>query len=90
MKPPPIDVDRHLNTPVTGSDSGEVSPGEDAEAFLATQKEIILSDAVVRPVAERYNLLQRESQLDRLGNENIHRKMDAPITLKYLDVTRPL
>lgn len=85
-----IDVDRHVNTTITGPESDPVSPGEDAEAFLATQKEIILSDAVVRPVAERYNLLQLESQLDKLGNENIHRKMDAPITLKYLDVTRPL
>ena len=85
-----IDVDRHLNTNVVGPETDPVSPGEDAEAFLATQKEIILSDAVVRPVAERYNLLQLESQLDRLGGENIRRKLGAPITLKYLDVTRPL
>ena len=85
-----IDVDRHLNTSVVGPETDSVSPGEDAEAFLATQKEIILSDAVVRPVAERYNLLQLESQLDRLGGENIRRKLGAPITLKYLDVTRPL
>lgn len=85
-----IDVDRHLNTSVVGPETDPVSPGEDAEAFLATQKEIILSDAVVRPVAERYDLLHLESQLDRLGGENIRRKLGAPITLKYLDVTRPL
>ena len=85
-----IDVDRHLNTTPIGPESDSVSPGEDAEAFLATQKEIILSDAVVRPVAERYNLLQVESQLDQLGGENVRRKLGAPITLKYLDVTRPL
>jgi succinoglycan biosynthesis transport protein ExoP len=85
-----IDVDRHMNTNVVGPESAQVSPGEDAEAFLATQREIILSDAVVRPVAEHYNLLQLESQLDRLGGENIRRKLGAPITLKYLDVSRPL
>ena len=85
-----IDVDRHQTSVIVGNDTDQVAPGEDAEAFLATQKEIILSDSVVRPVAEKYNLLQAESQLDRLGNENIHRKMNAPITLKYLDVTRPL
>ncbi len=85
-----IDVDRHLNTSIVGPDSDAVAPGEDAEAFLATQKEIILSDAVVRPVAERYDLLRKESQLDKLGGENIRRKLGAPITLKYLDVSRPL
>jgi len=85
-----IDVDRHMNTNVVGPESAQVSPGEDAENFLATQREIILSDAVVRPVAEHYNLLQLENQLDRLGGENIRRKLGAPITLKYLDVTRPL
>ncbi len=85
-----IDVDRHMNQTVVGPETDSVSPGEDAEAFLATQKEIILSDAVVRPVAERYNLLALESQLDRLGGENVRRKLGAPITLKYLDVTRPL
>ena len=85
-----IDVDRHMNQTVVGPETDSVSPGEDAEAFLATQKEIILSDAVVRPVAERYNLLALESQLDQLGGENVRRKLGAPITLKYLDVTRPL
>jgi succinoglycan biosynthesis transport protein ExoP len=85
-----IDVDRHINQTVVGPEQSPVSSGDDVEAFLATQREIILSDAVVRPVAERYNLLQLESQLDRLGGENIRRKLGAPITLKYLDVTRPL
>jgi capsular exopolysaccharide synthesis family protein len=85
-----IDVDRHIPTNVVGSETSQVSAGEDADAFLATQMEIIQSDAVLRPVAERYNLLQRESQLDRLGSESIRRKTDAPIFLKQLKVTRPI
>ena len=85
-----IDVDRRTNTNVVGPESSQISAGDDAESFLATQREIILSDAVVRPVAEHYNLLQLESQFDRLGGENIRRKLGAPITLRYLDVTRPL
>jgi succinoglycan biosynthesis transport protein ExoP len=86
-----IDVDRHIPTTVVGQDAGgQISPGEDSENFLATQQEIIQSDAVLRPVAERYNLLQRESQLDRLGSDSIRRRTDAPITLKQLRVTRPL
>ena len=86
-----IDVDRHIPTNVVGSDNaGQVSAGEDADAFLATQMEIIQSDAVLRPVAERYNLLQLESQLDRLGSESIRRKTDAPIFLKQLKVNRPI
>jgi capsular exopolysaccharide synthesis family protein len=85
-----IDVDRQIPNNVVGPETGTVSPGEDAEAYLTTQIEIIQSDAVLRPVAERYNLLQLESQLDQLGSESIRRKTDAPIFLKQLTVTRPL
>jgi len=85
-----IDVDRHIPTNVVGPETSQVSAGEDADAFLATQMEIIQSDAVLRPVAERYSLLQKESQLDRLGGESIRRKTDAPIFLKQLKVSRPI
>lgn len=85
-----IDVDRQIPNNVVGPETGTVSPGEDADAYLTTQIEIIQSDSVLRPVAERYNLLQLESQLDRLGSESIRRKTDAPIFLKQLTVTRPL
>jgi succinoglycan biosynthesis transport protein ExoP len=84
-----IDVDRRIPTNVVGADTTQVAPGEDADAFLATQEEIIQSDAVLRPVNERYGLLQRESQLDHLGSESIRRKTDAPIFLKQLKVSRP-
>ena len=85
-----INVDRHISTTVVGPETSQVSDSEDADSFLATQREIILSDAVVRPVAEQYNLLQAESQLDRLGGDSIRRKLGAPITLKQLEVTRPI
>jgi succinoglycan biosynthesis transport protein ExoP len=85
-----IDVDRHIPTNVVGPETSQVSAGEDADAFLATQMEIIQSDAVLRPVAERYSLLLKESQLDRLGGESIRRKTDAPIFLKQLKVSRPI
>jgi capsular exopolysaccharide synthesis family protein len=85
-----IDVDRRADTSVVGPESAQVSNGDDADSYLATQREIILSDAVVRPVAERYNLLQLESQFDRLGGENIRRKLGAPISLKQLEVNRPI
>jgi capsular exopolysaccharide synthesis family protein len=85
-----IDVDRRIPNNVVGPDSSQGSSGDDADAFMATQMEIIQSDSVLRPVAQRYNLLQRESQLDHLGGESIRRKTDAPVFLKQLRVTRPL
>ena len=60
------------------------------DQFMATQQSLLLADTILRPVAERYNLLQRESQLDRLGSESIRRKTDAPIFLKQLKVNRPI
>ena len=85
-----IDVDRRAPAGVIGQEANQGSPYEDADAFLATQVELIQSDAVLRPVADRFNLLQRESQLEKLPAEKARRKTDAPIYLKQLKVTRPL
>ena len=85
-----IDVDRHIPTNVVGPESSPMSDGDDADAFMATQMEIIQSDSVLRPVAERFHLLQREKQLEHLGGESIRRKTDAPVFLGQLRVTRPL
>ena len=85
-----INVDRHVNNNVVGPESNQISAGEDTENYIDTQMEVIQSDSVLRPVAERYNLLQLESQLEHLGSENMRRKIGAPIALKQLHVTRPL
>jgi capsular exopolysaccharide synthesis family protein len=59
----------------------------DAESFLASQIKMVQSDSVVRPVAERYQLLEKEKQFKKAEDEG--RAKDAPIVLKNLKVTRP-
>ena len=39
---------------------------DDGDQFMATQMELLQSDAVLRPVAQRFHLLERESQLEKL------------------------
>ncbi len=85
-----IDVDRHAPSGVIGQEANQGSSVEDSDAFLATQVELIQSDAVLRPVADHFNLLQRESQLEKLPAEKARKKSDAPIYLKQLKVSRPL
>ena len=85
-----IDVDRRVPSGVIGQEATPGTTGDDGDAFMATQMELIQSDAVLRPVAERFRLLEKESQLEKLGEENARRKADAPVYLKYLKITRPL
>lgn len=85
-----IDVDRRVPIGIIGQEASQASSGDDADAFMATQMELIQADAVVRPVAEKFNLLQRESQLEKLAKDGVRRKTDAPVYLRQLKVTRPV
>jgi succinoglycan biosynthesis transport protein ExoP len=84
-----VDVDRRAPSGVIGQEASQVSSVNDADQFLATQIELIQSDAVLRPVAMRYNLLHRESQLDKLDAEKTEQKTNAPVLLSKLKITRP-
>lgn len=86
-----IDVDRRAPEGVIGREAGEISSSaDDADQFMATQQELIQSDAVLRPVAQRFNLLDRENQLQNLPADKARQKTNAPIFLKQLRVTRPV
>lgn len=85
-----IDVDRRIPNGVIGQEAAQGPAGDDGDAFMATQMELIQSDAVLRPVAERFKLLEKESQLEKLGEESARRRADAPVFLKYLKITRPI
>ncbi len=85
-----IDVDRRVPSEIIGQNASAAASSEDADQFMATQMELIQSDAVLRPVARHFNLLQRESQLERLGPDQARRKADAPMYLKQLKVARPV
>src|SRR5450759_4184994 len=82
-----VDVDRQAPQGVMGQDAIRNTPN-DADQFLATQVKLIQSDAVLRPVAEKYKLLEKENQLpdDKKKSINVE---DAPILLRKLKVTRP-
>jgi capsular exopolysaccharide synthesis family protein len=85
-----IDVDRAAPNDVVGPQANQTtSSSDDSDSFMATQIEIVKSDAVLRPVAERYRLLEREDQIDGSSAEKSRRKSDAPVNLKRLKVTRP-
>jgi succinoglycan biosynthesis transport protein ExoP len=86
-----VDVDRRIPVGVVGQEAnpGAVS-GDDADAFMATQTELIQSDAVLRSVADRFHLRERELQLSKLAPENARRKSDAPVYLKQLKIKRPI
>jgi capsular exopolysaccharide synthesis family protein len=82
-------VDRQEAKNIVGRDSESSAVSTfDAEQFLATQIRMIQADSVVRPVAQRYNLLERENQLTEDKDKNA-KATDAPILLKKLKVSRP-
>jgi succinoglycan biosynthesis transport protein ExoP len=84
-----IDIDRHAPSGIFGQEASQLSQLNDSDQFLATQIELIQSDAVLRSVAARYNLLERERQLENLDTDKIQRKMNSPVLLKKLKINRP-
>jgi succinoglycan biosynthesis transport protein ExoP len=84
-----VDVDRQAPSELVGQDSTRSTAPNDADQFLATQVRLIQSDAVLRPVAEQYQLLRLEGQLNKVKPEKVRQIFDAPIKLKQLKVARP-
>lgn len=72
------------------SQSATVSQIGEAETFLASQIRLMQSDAVVRPLAEKYDLLQREGQVNTgtMSPARIAKIRSAPIVLNGLRITR--
>ncbi|MGO9095601.1 MAG: GumC family protein [Bryobacteraceae bacterium] len=82
-----IDIDRRMPTGVLGEEAAQ-SAGNDADQFLATQIKLIQSDSVLRPVAQRYRLLEAEGA-EAPGTVKAADVEDAPVLLKKLKVVRP-
>ncbi len=85
-----IDVDRRVPAGIIGQEAAQSASIDDGDQFMDTQMELIQSDAVLRPVAQRFHLLERESQLEKLSPDKAQRKADAPIILRQLKVVRPV
>ena len=82
-----VDIDRQTPSGVVGQDSNRAVTN-DTEQFLATQIRLVQSDTVVRPVAEKYNLLELEGQ--RKADANSPETEKEPVALLNLKVTRPV
>ncbi len=85
-----IAIDRQA-APETIGDDRLLSTGDDQ--FMATQQSLLLADTILRPVAERYDLLQREHQLRRFWfwhytQEKERAIRNAPIQLRHLKIER--
>src|SRR5580698_4442275 len=77
-----IDIDRQTPAAVLGNESTSAVNAADAENYLTTQEQIVTSDAVLRPVVEKYHLMtpaMRKLAKDPLLSSRIK---DAPIELK--------
>ncbi len=85
-----VDIDRQTPAALIGQDSTTRTSINDADQFLATQMRIVTSDAVLRPVAEKYHLLEVEKQHHFLSFGSaaaVNKK--APVMLKNIHVSRP-
>src|SRR5271163_2611403 len=52
-----IDIDRQTPAAVLGAESTTAANSADVENYLTTQEEIVKSDAVLRPVVEKFHLM---------------------------------
>jgi capsular exopolysaccharide synthesis family protein len=85
-----IAIDRQAAPETIGGDR-LLSTGDDQ--FMATQQSLLLADTILRPVAERYDLLTRERQLRRFWfwtypQARLDQIRNAPIVLRHLKIER--
>jgi polysaccharide biosynthesis transport protein len=81
-----LDIDRESPPGVVGREAMRAT-SNDADQFLATQIKLIQSDAVLRPVVEKYHLQRVEGVT--VNPLKAVAAAEAPVTLKKLRVTRP-
>jgi len=81
-----VDIDRQMPSAAVGQDATR-APANDADQFLATQQDLVESDSVLRPIAQRYHLLDVEGQIKKKPSRA--EQENAPIVLKKLKVIRP-
>ena len=84
-----IDVDIQAPSDVVGQDSSRSTSYRNPDQFLATQIKLIQSDAVIRPVAEEYHILDGSGQVKSANTDQIQKGAEAPVSIGGLKVTRP-
>ncbi|HEV2471970.1 MAG TPA: GumC family protein, partial [Chthonomonadales bacterium] len=85
-----IDVDLGAPTGVVGQGSTTPATTEDPDVYLATQIRLIESDAVLRPVAEEFHLVNPQGQGKDQSAGAAQQASQEPVSLGGLRVVRPL
>jgi len=83
-----INVERRSNGSFIGQQAAAPEIGSEMDRFLTTQVELALSDPVLRPATETFNLLEREHQVNNSIPGDMARVQSAPIKLTRLNVSR--
>jgi succinoglycan biosynthesis transport protein ExoP len=83
-----IDIDRQMPSAIIGQESTRPM-ANDSDQFLATQIKLIQSDVVLRPVAQRYKLLNQDADTSDADSAKSTDAEDEPVLLKDLKVVRP-
>ncbi len=83
-----VKIDRHQAT-VVADQGQQPDTADDMDQIVTTLVELAKSDPVLRPVAERFDLLDAEKQSKGLSGEKRERLREAPVELRRLQVTRP-
>ena len=83
-----VNIDFQAPSELVGQGSTQSSVGN-PDAFLATQIKLIQSDAVLRPVAEQFHLLNPGAQSKQNVSTKEQNRIEAPVSLGSLRVTRP-
>jgi len=87
-----VDIDPQAPSAVVGDESARSQGLDDTDlidGFLATQIKLIQSDAVLRPVAEQYHLLNPNEKANSSASPSEQSRAAAPVSLGQLKVTRP-
>jgi capsular exopolysaccharide synthesis family protein len=89
-----VEIDRRSATEGINQAESQTTMIGDMDQIVTTQVELVQSDPVLRPVAEKYHLLSIEHQLDgafgkKLTPAEIKHIVDGPVELKKLKVKRP-
>ena len=83
-----VDIDRQMPTGVLGQEALQ-NATNDADQFIATQVKLIESDSVLRPVVDKFQLREVETDALEEAIDTSSASLEAPVVLKHLKVTRP-
>lgn len=83
-----VEIGRHMNSIDTQPNSSG-TPADDMDQIITTEMELAVSDPVLRPVAQRFNLWQVEKQTKGMLPDEAAALVQAPVELRKLKIKRP-